>query len=102
MLALSAVSVALFAYVVWQAHSISRERERLLSEFAAEREIWVRERRDLNNRIQVPEAAAFMVEEDGPSDDDLPVLPEFTVDAEEFERAKAELEAVGYSEGPAA
>lgn len=33
---------------------------RLTSEVGKEREAWAKERRDLNNRIQVPEAAPFM------------------------------------------
>jgi hypothetical protein len=76
------------------------ERSALLSAFTLEREVWMRERRDLLNRIQVPEAAPYMTNDDGPSDDDLPTLPEFEVDAVELERAKAALEEAGYSEGP--
>jgi hypothetical protein len=61
---------------------------------------WAVERRDLNNRIQVPEAAPFLFEakpEDG--EDDLPLPPEFVADAEELEKARAALAEVGYEEG---
>lgn len=83
--------------------SSTRERTTREASFSTEREIWVRERRDLNNRIQVPEAAPYLAEEDNPAaaKDDLPVLPEFTVDEEELERAQRELAAAGYEDGPA-
>lgn len=62
----------------------------------------MRERRDLLNRIQVPQAAPFLTEgtEEGRSADDLPTLPEFTMDEVELDRAKQELAELGYSEGP--
>lgn len=45
--------------VIWQFYAWERERQL----FAEERKQWVAERRDLNNRIQVPQAAAFMDDE---------------------------------------
>lgn len=98
--ALIALSFALIACIVWQfyCHLVTLDKER--AAFAAEREAWVRERRDLNNRIAVPQAAPFMSEdEQGPSKDDLPILPEFELDEAKVEEAKAELERLGYSEG---
>lgn len=101
MIYLTAGCVALLAFlVVWQSYAWAKERTDLLASFAAEREIWVRERRDLNNRIQVPEAAPYLTEDNG--ENDLPVLPEFEMDSAELERAKRELEEAGYSEGPVA
>jgi hypothetical protein len=100
-----AVLLAAFVYLAWREREFRREREAERAEFAAERREWRAERRDLNNRIQVPEAAPFMEEEpDRPEDaeDDLPVLPAGTVDEASLERAREELEAVGYSEGPVA
>jgi hypothetical protein len=95
--------IALLGFlVIWQSYVSARERDKLLADFSSEREIWVRERRDLNNRIQIPEAAPFMADEDGSSEDDLPTLPGFTMNEEERERAMQELEEVGYSEGPVA
>lgn len=77
------------------------ERERLLCAFDAERHAWVKERRDLNNRIQVPESAPYLAEDDPDAGrDDLPTLPDFAVNEEELERAKAELAAAGYESGP--
>lgn len=97
-----AIAVVILVIVTW-VQSLRAEQalstERL--HFASEREVWVRERRDLNNRIQVPEAAPFMSEgEEGPSPDDLPILPEFTMDEVELERVKRELAELGYAEGP--
>lgn len=69
--------------------------------FETERLAWVKERRDLNNRIQVPDAAPYLTEDDPDAGrDDLPTLPEFAVNEEELERAKAELAAAGYESGP--
>jgi hypothetical protein len=48
--------VVLVALVVWQFYAWERERHL----FAEERQQWVAERRDLNNRIQAPQAAPFM------------------------------------------
>lgn len=49
----------LSALVIWQFYAWERERRI----FAEERQQWVAERRDLNNRIQVPQAAPFMSDE---------------------------------------
>lgn len=51
------------------------ERANLIHANDSEREVWAKERTDLNNRIQVPEAAPFMAQEDPqpqhvPFDDD--------------------------------
>jgi hypothetical protein len=98
MIYLAGACLAVLAFlVVWQSYVFAQERE----EFAAERQQWVRERRDLNNRIQIPDAAPYLAEADSGSEDDLPVLPEFEMDSDALERAKAELEAAGYEEGPA-
>lgn len=91
---LAAVALLLLAYIAWQERGFERERQA----FREEREAWVRERRDLLNRIQIPEAAPFIAEE--PSEHDLPTLPEFTMDQSELERAKQELADLGYQEGP--
>lgn len=55
--------VGLCAFLQWRS---SRQLDTLLNEQAAERALWVAERRDLNNRIQVPEAAPFMDPEQPP------------------------------------
>lgn len=49
MIFLAALCAALLAFAFWQAQS-----------FAAERRVWANERRELNNRIQAPEAAPFL------------------------------------------
>lgn len=54
---ISALLIGLCLFLQWRS---SKQLEALLKEQAAEREAWVAERRDLNNRIQVPEAAPFM------------------------------------------
>jgi hypothetical protein len=95
------ICVALLAFVAWRERDRSIERAAERKSFNEERGIWIRERRDLNNRIQVPQAAPFMDTGDGPSDNDLPLLPDFTIDEAELERAKAELNEMGYAEGPA-
>lgn len=97
----STLSLLLLACLVYLAQRFSEERARMLKAFNEERGIWIRERRDLNNRIQVPESAPFMPT-DGPSEDDLPRLPEFAVDEDELEQARRHLEEVGYESGPAA
>lgn len=99
---LAIVALALVAYIVWSTWAVDRDRKAERTAFAEERQQWVRERRDLNTRIQMPQAAPFLLEEDGPSDDDMPVMPEFAVDEAELERAKLALEEAGYSEGPVA
>jgi hypothetical protein len=90
---------ALLAGVIaWQSYAAVVERDK----FTQERQEWATERRDLNNRIQVPEAAPFLFEakpED--AEDDLPLPPEFVADAEELEKAQRALAEVGYDEGPA-
>src|SRR5882672_280554 len=76
----------------------AEERRELMAANDEERKAWVKERRDLNNRIQIPEAAPYLADDEPGADrDDLPVLPEFTVDPEEMERAKQTLEQAGYS-----
>lgn len=102
---LAAVLALLFSWGALVALYVShaKERQALLAAFALERKAWVNERRDLNNRIQIPEAAPYMAEDEPGADvNDLPTLPEFTVDEEEMERAQRELEQVGYTDGPAA
>lgn len=94
------VFVVLTAYIAWQAHCFQNERAQREEAFKEERLIWIRERRDLLNRIQVPEAAPFMEPEEGQSPDDLPTLPEFTLDEAELEKAKEHLASVGYESGP--
>lgn len=103
MIYLAALSIVLAAAIVLLDARNSNEREKREQAFSEERQVWVRERRDLNNRIQVPEAAPYLADDEPGADrDDLPVLPEFTVDPEEMERAKQTLEQAGYSDGPAA
>lgn len=98
----AALALALLGALCWQQLAFRREREAERAAFAEERREWARERRDLNNRIQIPEAAPFMDEEEGPEDrrDDRPTLPEFTMDEAELERARRELANAGYEEGP--
>lgn len=99
----TALAFAILALVVWREREHSAERERREKAFNEERGIWIRERRDLNNRIQIPQAAPYLsAEDDGPSEDDLPLAPEFAVDEDELEKARRHLEAVGYESGPAA
>jgi hypothetical protein len=106
----AAITLALLGFIFWQQLAFRRERdiERAFrgereAAFAAERQEWVRERRDLNNRIQVPEAAPFMEDSgDDQGGDDLPVLPGGMIDEEELEQARAALNEVGYDEGPVA
>lgn len=99
------VALCVIAYTAWQSYSFNQEREAFARErnaFAAERREWAKERRELNTRIQAPEAAPYMYDgQEDSSEDDLPILPEFTVDEAELERARAELAEVGYEEGPA-
>lgn len=104
MIFLAASCIALLGFlVIWQSYVFTKERTELLACFAEERQIWITERRDLNNRIQIPEAAPFLAEDEpGDSSDDLPILPEFAIDEEEMEKAKRELDRAGYSEGPVA
>lgn len=71
--ALGVAFLALLALYTWERYqSIIREdahrleRAALLGGFKAEREAWATERTDLNNRIQVPEAAPFMDEDAEP------------------------------------
>jgi hypothetical protein len=95
------VALVLIA-LAFQQHAFAKERAVLLANFAEERQQWVEERRDLNNRIQVPEAAPFLFEQgadDG--ENDLPVMPDFALDEESLERAKQELAEAGYEQGPA-
>ena len=54
------------------------ERQRLIDANTDERKAWAEERRDLNNRIQVPEAAPYM---EISSDDDEPQFLPFDDDA---------------------
>lgn len=98
MIYLAVVIYALLAFIAWREYRHEGERVREQEAFIAERETWGRERRDLLNRIQVPEAAPFM--DDGSND--LPTLPEMTLNEEEVEQARQALEDVGYSEGPVA
>jgi hypothetical protein len=102
LISLSLICVALLGVLVWLTGNHSEEGKEREKMFTAEREAWVRERRDLNTRIQMPQAAPFLLEEEGPSNDDMPVMPEFVVDEAELERARLELEEAGYSEGPVA
>lgn len=90
-------SFLIAAFVGWLIRSGWRKEEA----FARERQEWARERGELLTRIQAPQAAPFMFEAD-PKDaeNDMPTLPGFTMDEEELERAKQELEEAGYSEGP--
>lgn len=100
----AAITLALLGFIFWQQLVSRREREAEREAFASERREWVRERRDLNNRIQIPEAAPFMEddpEQPGDREDDLPVLPAGTVDEEQLDRAREALAEVGYDEGPA-
>lgn len=60
MIPLTLISVALVAFCAYLQWQKDRRVELLLKDQAAEREAWAAERRDLNNRIQVPEAAPFM------------------------------------------
>ena len=101
-LALACIAV-LGTLLIWQFYSSAKERAETQASFTREREAWVRERRDLNNRIQIPQAAPYLAAEDDPEagKDDLPTLPEFSIDEVEMEEAKRELEKVGYEEGPA-
>lgn len=73
----------LAALVVWQFYAWERER-RL---FAGERQQWVTERRDLNNRIQVPQAAPFMSDETT----EIPVQHVAFDDDEDFHEAMEEM-----------
>lgn len=57
-IALAAIAVLGFL-AIWQSYMRDHEREG----FATERQQWVTERRDLNNRIQIPQVAAFMEDE---------------------------------------
>lgn len=91
--------LVLAGVIAWQARSADKERQA----FAQERREWAAEREQLNTRIQAPEAAPFMFEEDAETrEDDLPTLPEITMSDEELEQAKKALEEVGYSSGPVA
>lgn len=66
MIWLAGASIALLGFLaIWQSYMRDRERDG----FAEERQQWVAERRDLNNRIQVPQAAPFMNDEpaEGPA-----------------------------------
>ena len=101
MYAALALCVVLVACLAWQIRSAAADRASLLASFAAEREAWVRERRDLNTRIQSPEVAPFLLEEADDADNDLPVLPEFETDEAALEQARLQLQSVGYEEGPA-
>lgn len=102
MIYLAIALAALIALFAWVVYSTDRERRRREEAFARERGVWVRERRDLNNRIQIPQAAPFIAEaEEEPDPNDLPLPPEFAVDQGELEQAMKELEAVGYEDGPA-
>lgn len=86
------VIFALIALAAWQQQ-----------QFGLREKGWDEERGRLLNRIQVPEAAPFLNEQiEDSGENDMPVLPEFTMDAEELRKAKEELEAAGYSEGPVA
>jgi len=103
MIYLAVLSLTFLGAVVFIYLRSETERRELLERFNEERLHWMRERRDLNNRIQVPEAAPYLAEDEPGADvNDLPTLPEFAVDEEEMERAKRELEQVGYTDGPAA
>lgn len=51
---------ALVALLAYQARAYARERQRDRESFAAERKVWAYERRELNNRLQIPAAAPFM------------------------------------------
>jgi hypothetical protein len=95
-----AILIGLLVAQQGERRQFNDERSALLSTFTLEREVWMRERRDLNNRIQVPEAAPYMTNDDGPSGDDLPTLPEFELDEADLEKARVALEEAGYSEGP--
>lgn len=104
MIYLASACLAVLAFlVVWQSYAYARERAELLAGFATERQQWVRERRDLNTRIQAPQAAPYLLEDQDETagDDDLPILPEFTMDEAALDRAKAELLSAGYESGPA-
>lgn len=100
----TSIVLALMVYCAWRDRQRDAERRAERAELAAEREQWRIERRDLNNRIQIPEAAPFMEDAERPGDgeDDLPVLPASTVDEAALERAREELAEVGYDEGPVA
>lgn len=95
------LALATFAFAVWREREHAAERERREKAFNEERGIWIRERRDLNNRIQIPQAAPFMAVDEDPSPDDVPLPPDFTVDEDELQKAVAHLESVGYESGPA-
>ncbi len=98
---LACFCVALLVAFVLQQWSHRAERKAERAAFAEERQQWVRERRDLNNRIQMPEAAPFLLEDQEPSDDDMPVMPDFALDEAELEKARQALTEAGYEEGPA-
>jgi hypothetical protein len=99
---LAAVAIALVGYIVWSTWAVDRDRKAERSAFADERQQWVRERRDLNTRIQMPQVAPFLLEDEGPSEDDMPVMPDFVVDEAELEKANRALAEAGYEDGPAA
>lgn len=103
MLYLALSHAVLLVALIWLLRSQRAERTELRQAFEDERAAWRAERRDLNNRIQVPEAAPYMDEEfTKPNENDLPLAPSFTLNEDELRRAREELEAVGYDEGPVA
>lgn len=101
LISLSVLSAGLLVLTDRRERTRQAERDGERTAFASEREAWAQERQDLYNRIQIPEAAPFMEIGAAPSVDDLPVLPDFTVDSDELQMAKAELEKMGYESGPA-
>jgi hypothetical protein len=60
MIVLGAISIVLVCFCVYLSRQKDCQVAALLKAQTSEREAWASERRDLNNRIQVPEAAPFM------------------------------------------
>jgi hypothetical protein len=106
LIVVSVIALALVAAGIYQEYTRKQERDAFSKEreaFAAERKGWVNERRDLNNRLQAPDAAPYFDEsgEEMNPTDYLPVMPEFTLDEGDLDRARKALAEVGYEEGPA-
>lgn len=75
--------VVLASVIFWQSYWRQQDH----AAFARERQEWVLERRDLNNRIQVPQAAPFMSDETT----EIPVQHVTFDDDEDFHEAMEEM-----------
>ena len=70
--ALTIIPLALVAFIIWRERQYDKQTSEQAQAFRLERIAWAEERRDLNNRIQAPEAAPYMDIEGDPEPQHVP------------------------------